>query len=76
MIGITVSALGDLEKCERCFWLYTRGVHKPQVFPSVLNAMDTLEKRDVILRTQRGEGIRWLYGDATIIEVDKRLETV
>ena len=76
MIGITVSALGDLEKCERCFWLYTRGVHKPQIFPSVLNAMDTLEKRDAIIRTRRGEEIRWLYGDATIIEVDKRLETV
>jgi len=44
MIELSVSALSELERCERCFWLYIRGVHKPQVFPSILNAMDKLEK--------------------------------
>ena len=76
MIELSVSALGELEKCERCFWLYTRGVHKPQKFPTVLNAMDKLVKHDAIVRTRRGEKIRWLHGDTTLIEIHKHLEAV
>jgi len=76
MIELSVSALGELEKCERCFWLYTRGVHKPQVFPSILNAMDKLEKEDAVRRTRKGEMIRWLRGDTVLVEINKQLQAV
>ena len=76
MIELSVSALSELEKCERCFWLYTRGVHKPQVFPSILNAMDKLEKEDAVRRARKGEMIRWLRGDTVLVEIDKQLQAV
>ena len=76
MIELSVSALGELEKCERCFWLYTRGVHKPQKFPTVLNAMDKLEKEDAVRRARKGEMIRWLRGDTVLVEIDKQLQAV
>ena len=73
---ISVSDIKLVERCERCFWLLTKGVKQPMVFPSVLNAMDKLVKRDVATKVSMGKTLgRWDPG-TELVGLDKRLETI
>ena len=73
---ISVSNIKLVERCPRCFWLLTKGVKQPMVFPSVLNAIDKLVKRDVATKVSMGKTLaRWAPG-TELVGLDKRLETV
>jgi hypothetical protein len=60
MLNVSVTGLQELEKCERCFWYRTRKIFRPGIFPTILTALDGLQKRDTALRTQKGQHISWL----------------
>ena len=76
MIEVSVTGLSELEKCERCFWYRTKRIFKPQIFPGILNSMDSLVKRDTALRTQKGQHIRWLSEGTALPGITKMMKTV
>lgn len=75
MKSISVTDLGILERCERCFWYILKGIRRPQVFPSILGAMDNMIKLDVARKARLGEKIRWLGEGVVLAGIEKRMET-
>ncbi len=73
MLEVSVTGLSELEKCERCFWYRTKRIFKPQIFPTILNSMDSLVKRDTALRTQKGQSIRWLAQGTALPGIKKMM---
>ena len=76
MLEVSVTGLGELEKCERCFWYRTKRIYAPRVFPTILTALDGLQKRDTALRTQKGQRIRWLTEGTALPGITKRMKTI
>ena len=80
MLEVSVTGLQELEKCERCFWYRTRKIFKPAIFPTILTALDGLQKRDTALRTQKGQHISWLGNGIShgipLPGIKKRMKTV
>ena len=74
MLEVSVTGLSELEKCERCFWYRTKRIFKPQIFPTILTALDGLQKRDTALRTQKGQRIRWLTEGTALPGITKRMK--
>jgi RecB family exonuclease len=74
MLEVSVTGLGELEKCERCFWYRTKRIFKPAIFPTILTALDGLQKRDTALRTQKGQRIRWLAQGTALPGITKRMK--
>ncbi len=74
MLEVSVTGLSELEKCERCFWYRTKRIYAPRVFPTILTALDGLQKRDTALRTQKGQRIRWLAQGTALPGITKRMK--
>jgi len=74
MLEISVTGLSELEKCERCFWFRTKRIYKPQIFPTILKSMDSLVKRDMALKTQKGQRIRWLAQGTALPGIRKTMK--
>ncbi|GAH25286.1 unnamed protein product [marine sediment metagenome] len=74
MLEVSVTGLSELEKCERCFWYRTKRIYAPKIFPTILTALDGLQKRDTALRTQKGQDIRWLHEGTPLPGITKRMK--